>query len=323
MRAFYLPKNLFMSLLVVGSVAFDDIETPFGRAEKIVGGAGTYIAWAASYFTENIRMVSIVGEDFPPAELAALQQRGVDTSGIKIVEGGKSFFWAGKYHLNLNARDTLVTDLNVLADFDPVLPPHYRDSEFVMLGNLTPSIQLSVIRQMSPRPKVIALDTMNYWMESAMDELLEVLAEIDLLIINEEEARQLSGQYSLMRASEIIRKMGPKYLVIKKGEHGALLFVDDLLFFSPALLLTEVQDPTGAGDTFAGGLMGYLAGHDELNFEVLKQAIICGSAMASFCVEKFGTEALRNISPTALVERMERFSMMMQFQVPGLRRAFI
>ncbi|MDQ3017072.1 MAG: PfkB family carbohydrate kinase [Bacteroidota bacterium] len=312
-----------MSLLVVGSVAFDDIETPFGRAEKIVGGAGTYIAWAASYFTENIRMVSIVGEDFPPAELAALQQRGVDTSGIKIVEGGKSFFWAGKYHLNLNARDTLVTDLNVLADFDPVLPPHYRDSEFVMLGNLTPSIQLSVIRQMSPRPKVIALDTMNYWMESAMDELLEVLAEIDLLIINEEEARQLSGQYSLMRASEIIRKMGPKYLVIKKGEHGALLFVDDLLFFSPALLLTEVQDPTGAGDTFAGGLMGYLAGHDELNFEVLKQAIICGSAMASFCVEKFGTEALRNISPTALVERMERFSMMMQFQVPGLRRAFI
>lgn len=312
-----------MSLLVVGSVAFDDIETPFGRAEKIVGGAGTYIGWAASYFVEDIRMVSIVGEDFPVSELEALQARGVDTSGIKIVEGGKSFFWAGRYHMNLNARDTLVTDLNVLADFDPVLPPHYRDSEFVMLGNLTPSIQLSVIRQMSPRPKVIALDTMNYWMDSAMDELLEVLAEIDLLIINEEEARQLSGQYSLMKASQIIRKMGPKYLVIKKGEHGALLFVDDQLFFSPALILTEVQDPTGAGDTFAGGLMGYLAGHDELNFEVLKQAIICGSALASFCVEKFGTEAIRNISPEALVERLERFSMMMQFQVPGLRRAFL
>ncbi len=312
-----------MSLLVVGSVAFDDIETPFGRAEKIVGGAGTYIGWAASYFVENIRMVSIVGEDFPVSELEALQARGVDTSGIKIVEGGKSFFWAGRYHLNLNARDTLVTDLNVLADFDPVLPPHYRDSEFVMLGNLTPSIQLSVIRQMSPRPKIIALDTMNYWMDSAMDELLEVLAEIDLLIINEEEARQLSGQYSLMKASQIIRKMGPKYLVIKKGEHGALLFMDDQLFFSPALILTEVQDPTGAGDTFAGGLMGYLAGHDELNFEVLKQAIICGSALASFCVEKFGTEAIRNISPEALVERLERFSMMMQFQIPGLRRAFL
>lgn len=312
-----------MSLLVVGSVAFDDIETPFGRAEKIVGGAGTYIGWAASYFVENIRMVSIVGEDFPVSELEALQARGVDTSGIKIVEGGKSFFWAGRYHLNLNARDTLVTDLNVLADFDPVLPPHFRDSEFVMLGNLTPSIQLSVIRQMSPRPKIIALDTMNYWMDSAMDELLEVLAEIDLLIINEEEARQLSGQYSLMKASQIIRKMGPKYLVIKKGEHGALLFMDDQLFFSPALILTEVQDPTGAGDTFAGGLMGYLAGHDELNFEVLKQAIICGSALASFCVEKFGTEAIRNISPEALVERLERFSMMMQFQVPGLRRAFL
>ncbi len=312
-----------MSLLVVGSVAFDDIETPFGRAEKIVGGAGTYIGWAASYFADHIRMVSIVGEDFPVSELEALQKRGVDTSGIKIVKGGKSFFWAGKYHLNLNARDTLVTDLNVLADFDPVLPPHYRDSEFVMLGNLTPSVQLSVIRQMSARPKVIALDTMNYWMDSAMDELLVVLAEIDLLIINEEEARQLSGQYSLMKASQIIRNMGPKYLVIKKGEHGALLFAEDQLFFSPALLLTEVQDPTGAGDTFAGGLMGYLAGHDELNFEVLKQAIICGSAMASFCVEKFGTEAIRNISPVALVERLEQFSMMMQFQVPGVRRAFL
>ncbi len=306
-----------MSLLVIGSVAFDDIETPFGHAEKIVGGAGTYIAWSASYFTKGIRMVSIVGEDFPLSELEALQKRGVDTSGIKIVEGGKSFFWAGRYFNNLNSRETLVTDLNVLADFDPVLPPHFRDSEYVMLGNLTPSIQLSVIKQMAHRPKVIALDTMNYWMDSAMDELLEVLSQIDLLIINDEEARQLSGQYSLLKASEIIREMGPKYLVIKKGEHGALLFGEGRVFYSPALLLTEVQDPTGAGDTFAGGLMGYLAGQKNLDFEVLKQAITCGSAMASFCVEKFGTEALRDISQEELSERVERFAHMVQFQVPG------
>jgi len=311
-----------MSLLVVGTVAFDDIETPFGRAEKIVGGAATYIAWAASYFTDVIRMVSIIGDDFPQSELDALQKRNIDTAGIKIVEGGKSFFWAGRYQHNLNARDTLITDLNVLADFDPVLPPHYRDSEYVMLGNLTPAIQLSVINQMARRPKVIALDTMNYWMDNSMDELLDVLAHIDLLIINEEEARQLAGEYSLLKANDIIRKMGPKYLVIKKGEHGALLFGEDKVFFSPALLLTEVQDPTGAGDTFAGGLMGYLAGNEELDFEVLKQAIICGSAMASFCVEKFGTEALRNIPSQQLMERLEKFSMMMQFQVPGLRKSF-
>ncbi|MEP6792878.1 MAG: PfkB family carbohydrate kinase, partial [Saprospiraceae bacterium] len=267
--------------------------------------------------TKGIRMVSIIGEDFPLSELEALQKRGVDTSGIKIVEGGKSFFWAGRYFNNLNSRETLVTDLNVLADFDPVLPPHFRDSEYVMLGNLTPSIQLSVIKQMAHRPKVIALDTMNYWMDSAMDELLEVLSQIDLLIINDEEARQLSGQYSLLKASEIIREMGPKYLVIKKGEHGALLFGEGRVFYSPALLLTEVQDPTGAGDTFAGGLMGYLAGQKNLDFEVLKQAITCGSAMASFCVEKFGTEALRDISQEELSERVERFAHMVQFQVPG------
>ena len=310
-----------MSLLIVGSVAFDDIETPYGKAEKIVGGAGTYIAWAASYFTNDIRMVSIVGEDFPQSELEALQKKGVDTSGIKVIEGGKSFFWSGRYHHNLNARDTLVTDLNVLADFDPVLPPHFRDSEFVMLGNLTPSIQLSVIEQMAHRPKVIALDTMNYWMDSAMDELKEVLTRIDLLIINDEEARQLSGHYSLLKASEVIRKMGPKYLAIKKGEHGAFLFGEDRVFFSPALLLTEVQDPTGAGDTFAGGFMGYLSSQEELNFEVFKQAITCGSAMASFCVEKFGTQALRDISPEELNERIERFALMVHFEVPGWKKA--
>jgi len=307
-----------MSLLVIGSVAFDDIETPFGRAEKIVGGAGTYISWAASYFVNDISIVSIVGEDFPQEELDALENRGVDTSGIKIVEGGKSFFWAGRYHLNLNARDTLVTDLNVLADFNPVLTPAQRNSEYVMLGNLTPAIQMSVIEQMDVHPKVLALDTMNYWMDSAMDELLEVLSQIDLLIINDEEARQLSGQYSLLKASEIILAMGPKYLVIKKGEHGALLFGEDRVFFAPALPLTEVQDPTGAGDSFAGGLMGYLASRDTINFEALKQAIICGSTMASFCVEKFGTEALRNLTIPEVQERLDKFTHLVNFESPVL-----
>ena len=307
-----------MSLLVIGSVAFDDIETPFGRAEKIVGGAGTYIAWAASYFVQDIRIVSIVGEDFPQEELDALESRGVNTSGIKVVKGGKSFFWAGRYHLNLNARDTLVTELNVLADFDPVLTEEDRVSEFVMLGNLTPAIQKSVIEQMDHNPKVLALDTMNYWMDSAMDELLEVLKRIDLLIINDEEARQLSGQYSLLKASQIIQEMGPKYLVIKKGEHGALLFGEGRVFFAPALPLNEVQDPTGAGDTFAGGLMGYLAARDMINFEVLKQAIICGSAMASFCVEKFGTEALKNLELSEVQDRLDKFTHLVNFEAPIL-----
>ena len=307
-----------MSLLVIGSVAFDDIETPFGRAEKIVGGAGTYIAWAASYFVNDIRIVSIVGEDFPQSELDALESRGVDTSGIKIVEGGKSFFWAGKYHLNLNARDTLVTDLNVLADFNPVLTPEQRNSEYVMLGNLTPAIQLSVIEQMDIHPKVLALDTMHYWMDSAMEELQEVLSHIDLLIINDEEARQLSGQYSLRKASDIILAMGPKYLVIKKGEHGALLFGEDRVFFAPALPLAEVQDPTGAGDSVAGGLMGYLAGRESFNFEALKQAIICGSTMASFCVEKFGTEALRDLTIPEVQERLDKFTHLVNFESPIL-----
>ncbi len=307
-----------MSLLVIGTVAFDDIETPFGRAEKIVGGAGTYIAWSASYFIRDIRMVSIIGDDFPTSELNELRARGVDTAGIQQIEGGKSFFWAGRYHHNLNARDTLITDLNVLADFDPVLPEHYRDSEYVMLGNLTPGVQMRVIDQMARRPKVLALDTMNYWMDSAMTELLKVLMHIDLLIINDEEARQLSGQYSLLKASEIIREMGPRYLVIKKGEHGALLFGEGQVFFAPALPLTEVQDPTGAGDTFAGGLMGFLASRDMINFEVLKQAIVCGSAMASFCVEKFGTAGLKGLSPVVLQDRLDKFTQLVHFESPVL-----
>lgn len=307
-----------MNLLVIGTVAFDDIETPFGRAEKIVGGAATYIAWAASYFIKDVRMVSIIGEDFPQSELDALEKRGVDTAGIQVVKGGKSFFWAGKYHHNFNARDTLITDLNVLAEFDPVLPLEYRNSEFVMLGNLTPSVQKRVIDQLHQHPKVLALDTMNYWMNNALDELLEVLTHIDLLIINDEEARQLSGEYSLMNASRSILAMGPKYLVIKKGEHGALLFGEDQVFFVPALPLAEVMDPTGAGDTFAGGLMGYLASRDKINFEILKQAIVCGSAMASFCVEKFGTEALKGLSAEEVQDRLDKFSELVKFESPVL-----
>lgn len=307
-----------MSLLVVGSVAFDDIETPFGRAERIVGGAGTFIAWAASYFVDDISIVSIVGEDFPQSELDALKERGADVSGIKIVKGGKSFFWAGKYHHNLNARDTLITELNVLADFDPKLSPAESNSEYVMLGNLTPAIQKSVITQMTKRPKVIALDTMNFWMDIAMDDLKDVLGHIDLLIINDEEARQLSGEYSLVTASEVISAMGPKYLVIKKGEHGALLFGENQVFFAPALPLTEVQDPTGAGDTFAGGLMGFLASRDHISFDVLKQGIVCGSAMASFCVEKFGTQGLRGLDTITVQNRLDKFTHLVNFESPIL-----
>ncbi len=308
-----------MSLLVVGTVAFDDIETPFGRAEKIVGGAALYIAWAASYFDPQVRMVSIIGEDFPDHELELLRKRNVDTDGIQVVKGGKSFFWAGRYHHNFNSRDTLVTDLNVLADFDPVLPAHYKDSPFVMLGNLTPAVQRRVIDQMAVKPKVLALDTMNYWLNHAREELLDVIKDIDLLIINDEEARQLADEYSLLKASEVIHQMGPKYLVIKKGEHGALLFGEGQVFFAPALLLTEVQDPTGAGDTFAGGVMGFLASRVKLNFEVLKQAIICGSAMASFCVEKFGPEGLKNLDILQLEDRLQDFSRLVNYDSPVLR----
>lgn len=307
-----------MSLLVVGTVAFDDIETPFGRAERIVGGAATYIAWAASYFLRDIQMVSVIGGDFPDSELEALRVRGVDTSGIEVIENEKSFFWAGRYHHNMNSRDTLVTELNVLAGFDPKIPPAYSSADYLMLGNLTPDIQLSVIKQMAKRPKLIALDTMNFWMDNAHASLLNVLKEIDLLIINDEEARQLADVHSLVKASQIIHKMGPKYLIIKKGEHGALLFGENKIFFAPALPLTEVQDPTGAGDTFAGGVMGYLAGRDDVNFDTMKQAIICGSAMASFCVEKFGTEGLKNLSKSDVNERLEQFTTLVNFHSPLL-----
>ncbi len=304
-----------MSLLTVGTVAFDDIETPLGRAEKIVGGAATYISLAASYFVKDINLVSVIGSDFPQETLDLLQSRGVDLRGLQIKKGEKSFFWAGKYHTNMNNRDTLDTQLNVLADFDPVLPNGYQDSSFVMLGNLTPSVQMRVIEQMPVRPKLAALDTMNFWMDTALEELKEVLKKIDCLIINDEEARQLSGEHSLVKAADKILAMGPRYLVVKKGEHGALLFYEGHIFFAPALPLAEVFDPTGAGDTFAGGFIGYLAKSGDISFENMKRAVIFGSALASFCVEKFGTERLRSLTQPEINRRISKFVDLVNFNV--------
>lgn len=302
-----------MSLLVVGTVAFDSIETPYGKAEKVVGGAATYIALAASYFTDPVRVVSVIGDDFPKPTLRELELRGVDLQGLQVRQGQRSFYWSGRYHNDLNTRDTLVTDLNVLADFDPVLPEAYRDSPFVMLGNLTPAVQLRVLDQLSTRPKLIAMDTMNFWMDHALDELLEVIARVDLLTVNDEEARQLTGEYSLVRAARRILAMGPHMLVIKKGEHGALLFVQDPddqemhIFYAPAMPLADVFDPTGAGDTFAGGLIGYLAQSGDLSFDNLKRALIYGSAMASFCVEKFSIQRLLELNADQILHRIAQF----------------
>jgi sugar/nucleoside kinase (ribokinase family) len=304
-----------MSLLTVGTVAFDTIETPFGKAEMVIGGACTYISWSASYFTDNIHLVSIVGDDFPKDELVSLKERGVNLDGLEVVKGGKSFFWAGRYHNNMNNRDTLVTDLNVLADFNPILPKSAQSCKYVMLGNLTPAIQKSVLDQLDGTQKMIALDTMNFWMDIAMDELKSVIARIDLLTINDEEARQLSGEHSLVNAAKVIHQMGPKYLVIKKGEHGALLFCADDIFFAPALPLEQVYDPTGAGDTFAGGLMGYLAKTDDTSMENMKRAIIAGSAMASFCVEDFSLNKLKRLSESEINERIVRFKKLMHFDL--------
>ena len=310
-----------MSLVTVGTMAFDDLETPRGKAEMIVGGANTYICFAAGFFTNDIKAVSVVGDDFPQEFMDDLRSRGIDLSGVQVKEGEKSFYWKGRYHDNMNARDTLDTQLNVLADFDPVLPESYRDAEFVMLGNLTPAVQMRVLEQLTSQPKLVAMDTMNFWMDIAMDELQQVIAKVDVLIINDEEARQLSGDYSLVTAAQTIHAMGPKTLVIKKGEHGALLFQKDdsenesRIFFAPALPLAEVFDPTGAGDTFAGGFMGYIAKTGKTDFESMKRAIIYGSALASFCVEKFGTERLREITEADLQARVERFVELVKFDV--------
>ena len=304
-----------MSLIVVGSMAFDAIETPFGKSDKIVGGAATYIAWSASNFATPIQQVSVVGGDFPEEEMNALEARGVKLEGVQIKKDEKSFFWSGKYHMDMNSRDTLDTQLNVLADFDPVLPDSYQGSEFLMLGNLLPSVQMRVIEQLKVKPKLIAMDTMNFWMDTMPAELNKVIAKVDLLFVNDSEARQLSGQYSIVKAAREIMKMGPKYLVIKKGEHGALLFHDDKVFFAPALPLEDVFDPTGAGDTFAGGFMGHMAKTNDVSFENMKTAIIVGSAMASFCVEKFGTTRLREISKAEIDERIKEFVQLVNFDI--------
>lgn len=304
-----------MSLIVVGSMAFDAIETPFGKSDKIVGGAATYIAWSASNFATPIHQVSVVGGDFPQEELNALAARGVQLDGVQIKKDEKSFFWSGKYHMDMNTRDTLDTQLNVLADFDPVLPDGYQGSAFVMLGNLLPSVQMRVIEQLKVKPKLIAMDTMNFWMDTMPEELNKVIAKVDLLFVNDSEARQLSGHYSIVKAAREIMKMGPKYLVIKKGEHGALLFHEDKVFFAPALPLEDVFDPTGAGDTFAGGFMGHMAKTGEVSFENMKTAIIVGSAMASFCVEKFGTTRLKEISKADIDDRIKEFVQLVNFDI--------
>jgi sugar/nucleoside kinase (ribokinase family) len=304
-----------MSLLTVGTVAFDAIETPFGKTDKIIGGAATYIGLAASYFTKPINLVSVVGDDFPAEDIATMNQHGVNTEGLEIKVGEKSFFWSGKYHNDMNTRDTLATELNVLEHFDPKVPDSYKDCEFLMLGNLTPMVQRKVIEQLPKRPKLIVMDTMNFWMDIMMDELKETIAMVDVLTINDEEARQLSGEYSLVKAANVILKMGPKYLVIKKGEHGALLFHDNNMFFAPALPLEEVFDPTGAGDSFAGGFIGYLSSTKDISFDNMKRAIIFGSAMASFCVEKFGTERLINLSQNEINGRVQRFIDLAQFDI--------
>ncbi len=302
-----------MSLLTVGTVAFDTIETPFGKAENVIGGACTYISYAASYFTSDIYLSAIVGGDFPQEEIDALAARGVNMEGLEIVKDGKSFFWAGRYHQNMNNRDTLTTDLNVLADFNPILPESYKSCKFVMLGNLTPAIQKQVLDQLGGSQVLIALDTMNFWMDIALPELKEVLKRVDLLTINDEEARQLSGEHSLVKAAEIIHEMGPKYLVIKKGEHGALLFHQGKIFYAPALPLAVVTDPTGAGDTFAGGMMGYLASTGDASYENLKKSIIFGSALASFCVEEFAISRLKSLSRDEIENRVQQFRDLVHF----------
>ncbi len=304
-----------MSLLIVGTMAFDALETPFGKVDRIIGGSGTYAALAASNYTQPVNMVSIVGGDFPQEEMDDLAARGINFDGLEIVPDEKSFFWSGRYHLDMNTRDTLVTDLNVLLRFDPKLPENYRDAEYVMLGNLAPNIQINVMGQLSKRPKLVIMDTMNFWMDNTMDDLSKVLKMVDLIMVNDSEARQLSGEHSLVKAAKKIQAMGPKYVIIKKGEHGALLFYGDKIFSAPALPLEDVFDPTGAGDTFAGGFIGYLARINDTSFEAMKAAIIVGSAMASFCVEKFGPGRLKEISADDIRARVDEFVALSNFEV--------
>ncbi len=304
-----------MSLIIIGTVAFDAIETPFGKTDKIVGGAATFASLAASYLYDKTKIVAVVGDDFKKEDIQTLNNRGIDTEGLQIKEGEKSFFWSGKYHNDMNSRDTLITELNVLENFDPIIPDSYQDCEYLMLGNLTPQIQQTVIKRLKNRPKLIVLDTMNFWMDIMMGDLLDTLKMIDVLTINDSEARQLSGEYSLVKAANKILTMGPKYLIIKKGEHGALLFHEDKIFSAPALPLADVFDPTGAGDTFAGGFIGYLAKVGTINFNNMKNALIYGSALASFCVEKFGTERLKELTQEEINNRIQQFVALSSFEI--------
>lgn len=302
-----------MSLVIIGTMAFDALETPFGKVDRIIGGSATYAAWAATNYYNDIQQVSIVGGDFPTEEFDQLGARGVNFDGVEIVKDQKSFFWSGRYHMDMNTRDSLVTDLNVLAQFDPTLPESYRDADYLMLGNLVPAVQQKVIKQLTKRPKLIILDTMNFWMEVAMADLLETLKLVDVLVLNDAEARQLTEEYSLPKAAKKIMQMGPKYVVIKKGEHGALLFHGSQIFSAPALPLEDVFDPTGAGDSFAGGFIGYIAKKDDVSFETMKEAVIMGSVTASFCVEKFGPERLKEISQKDIIERLHSFQQLATF----------
>ena len=302
-------------LLIVGTVAFDAIETPFGKTDKILGGAATFIGLSASHFNLQSAIVSVVGDDFPQEYLNLLTSKNIDISGLEIVQGGKTFFWSGKYHNDLNSRDTLITELNVLADFKPIVPQNFKNADVVMLGNLHPFVQSSVLDQMEVKPKLVVLDTMNFWMDCALPELLEVIKRVDVITINDEEARQLSGEYSLVKAAAKIHLMGPKFVVIKKGEHGALLFQGKEVFFAPALPLEEVFDPTGAGDTFAGGFSGFIAQSENISFDNMKKAIIHGSNLASFCVEKFGTERMVNLQKEEVLERLKQFKALTQFEI--------
>ena len=304
-----------MSLVVIGTVAFDAIETPFGKTDKIVGGAATYASLAASYFYNAVKIVAVVGDDFPQEYINLLNQHHISTEGLQIKQGEKSFFWAGKYHNDMNSRDTLATDLNVLADFDPIIPESYQDCEYLMLGNLTPQVQQTVIKRLRKRPKLIVMDTMNFWMDIALNDLLDTIKLVDVLTINDAEARQLSGEYSLVKAANKILAMGPKYLIIKKGEHGALLFSEGKIFSAPALPLADVFDPTGAGATFAGGFIGYLATVGTINFNNMKNAIIFGSALASFCVEEFGPSKLEHLTPAEVSARVKQFAELSQFEI--------
>lgn len=304
-----------MALLIVGTVAFDAIETPFGKTDKIVGGAATFAGLSASYLYQQVKLISVVGDDFGAENLQILQSRSIDVSGIQIREGEKSFFWSGRYHNDMNTRDTLATELNALATFDPIIPDHYQGADYVLLGNLTPSVQQTTLDRLKPKPKLVVMDTMNFWMDVALEDLKKVLKSVDVLTINDEEARQLSGEYALVKAADRILKMGPKYLIIKKGEHGALLFGEGQVFAAPALPLAEVFDPTGAGDTFAGGFIGYLAKVGTINFNNMKNALIVASAMASFCVEKFGTERIQTLSPADIKGRIRQFVALSQFEM--------